>query len=493
MYSDNKLEQRILATFIEDISTFDLSQHALSLLHTIDIKDFANTNYQKIFELYIKLHNQNSPLNEVFVTENLDKKYHDNFIEIYATIPDARIEDNIKLLKIRRAKRELKLSVIPILNDNDEDVDTNKIHEKLEQLNKIKHKTQNKNFDNSFIKFLDSYDMNPNIMKNLEFEYIYDNFIAKAELTMIAAKPGSGKSLTTVAIANEALINKQIDDVLYFDLDNSITTLKQRNIDILKQNHEQNFRYFHPTFVKKEIIWQIIRELQNRNLKDKLLIFDSAKNFMQNGDRDKNKDVSKLMDVFKGLRDKGATVIFLHHTNKPSRDLEELVYAGSSAWEEDTTNAYILNKNENKKAFIFKHFKSRVGDLDNFAFQYNDNHTLTKLDYLSSAMTEEDEEIRDEIISYLKENSDNVIARGHTKILIAINKNGFARHKINAILKKLIDINWLTHRQVSNNRLVYSFFNQQIIVNKSNMLNKPINTKSFVENQSEQVEYKEVV
>lgn len=74
-------------------------------------------------------------------------------------------------------------------------------------------------------------------------------------------------------------------------------------------------------------------------------MFDSAKNFLKSGaDRDKNKDVSPLMEFFKQFRDLGATIILLHHTNKPNKDLDELTYAGSSAWEEDSSNAFFIEK-----------------------------------------------------------------------------------------------------------------------------------------------------
>ena len=69
---------------------------------------------------------------------------------------------------------------------------------------------------------------------------------------------------------------------------------------------------------------------------------------MFGSDRDKNKDVSKIMELLKDLRNNGATIIFLHHTNKPKQDIDELIYAGSSAWEEDTTNAFILKINHDK-------------------------------------------------------------------------------------------------------------------------------------------------
>lgn len=451
--NDYKIEERILSSFLQDnIVDIKLQQKALSLLHTLKVDDFSNFNYQEIFKVLIKLDEKNNPLSEPFILEYLDKKYHDSYLQILATLPDVRIEENIKLLKIKSTKRNLKKSIIPLMND--QDIDPDKILQQLLKLQEVESKTVNKDFDDIFDNYLDKFDLDPKQMEDLKFEYIYEKFIVKNELTMIAAKPGSGKSLTTVAISNSALENNYVDGVLYFDLDNSLTTLKQRNIDQLKIKHGKKFRYFHSSFASKQEIWRLIRQLQNVNLTNKLVVFDSAKNFMTGGDRDKNKDVSKLTEVFKSLRDKGSTVIFLHHTNKPSKDLEELVYAGSSAWEEDASNAYILHHNEHKNSFIFKPFKARVGELEEVAFEYIANlHSLKKLDINDALETEEDEEIRNEIISYIKglEHKPN-----YSEIMIHLLKNQYSKNKSNAVLQRGKSKYWIETKLQTNNKSIYS-------------------------------------
>jgi replicative DNA helicase len=459
--NDYKIEERILSSFLQDnIVDIQFQQKALSFLHTLKVDDFSNFNYQEIFKVLIKLDEKNNPLSEPFILEYLDKKYHDSYLQILATLPDVRIEENIKLLKIKSTKRNLKKSIIPLMND--QDIDPDKIVQQLLKLQEVESKTVNRDFDDTFNNYLDKFDLDPKQMEELKFEYIYEKFIVKNELTMIAAKPGSGKSLTTVAISNSALENNYVDGVLYFDLDNSLTTLKQRNIDQLKIIHGKKFRYFHSSFASKQEIWRLIRQLQCVNLTNKLVVFDSAKNFMTGGDRDKNKDVSKLTEVFKSLRDKGATVIFLHHTNKPSKDLEELVYAGSSAWEEDASNAYILHHNEHKNAFIFKPFKARVGELEEIAFEYIANsHSLKKLDINDAIETEEDEEIRNEIISYIKglEHKPN-----YSEIMVHLLKNQYSKNKSNAVLQRGKGKYWIETKLQTNNKSIYSLVSKKPFV-----------------------------
>jgi hypothetical protein len=199
------------------------------------------------------------------------------------------------------------------------------------------------------------------------FEYLIDNFIVKTEITMIAAKQASEKTLMAVSIVSKILLKRKVDKVLYFDLDNSTTTLKQLNIHLLKDTHGDRFSYIHSSKVSKKEVFGYIKHFQNMDLTNKLFVFDSAKNFMMNtGNRDK--DVTRLLDEFKKLRDKGATVIFLHNANK---DL--------SLWLEDGINAYMLDKHEHRNRFVFKKLKSRVGELKDFAFRYNQDHILTTL------------------------------------------------------------------------------------------------------------------
>jgi len=123
---------------------------------------------------------------------------------------------------------------------------------------------------------------------------------------------------------------------------------------------------------------------------------------LQSGkDRDKNKDVSPLLKMFKKLRNQGATIIFLHYTNKPQGTFA-IQYAGSSAWAEDTTNAFILNRNDHKKTFVFEPIKSRVGNLKKTAYTYNGNdHRLINIDLENAVETAEEEEIRNIVIKFI--------------------------------------------------------------------------------------------
>jgi len=312
-------------------------------------------------------------------------------------------------------------------------------------------------------------------LEELNIEFTFEKLIVKKEITMFAAKPGGGKSLTTVAMSNMSLSNKDVELVFYFDLDNSATTLKKRGIDKLIKKWGNNFQYIsllkkkNGKSISKRIVWSIIKKLQNSNLDDTLIIFDSAKNFLESGmDRDKNKDVSPLLDLFKSLRNKGASIVFLHHTNKPQRDIETQ-FAGSSAWTEDASNAFILTQNEYKKSFIFTPIKNRIGDLNEVAYIYfEDKHQLQEIDIIFAKETEEEEHIKNEIINFIT--LENYSAPIYSDIMRHLASNGYTnKDKVNRVIQKGKNIYWVTKKiKEKNNRDVYTL----IVTDESDKLDR---------------------
>lgn len=330
------------------------------------------------------------------------------------------------------------------------------------RLDEFQTRKKNK-IDNSMFDWLHNIRVQSEDLENLHIEFIFEKLIVKKEITMFAAKPGGGKSLTTVAISNMSLQNKDVELVFYFDLDNSATTLKKRGIDKLIEKWGNSFQYIsllqkkNGKTISKKTVWSIIKKLQNSNLENTFIIFDSAKNFLESGmDRDKNKDVSPLLDLFKNLRNKGATVVFLHHTNKPQRDIETQ-FAGSSAWAEDASNAFILTQNQHKKSFIFTPIKNRIGDLSEVAYIYLEHkHELEEIDITFAKETQEDEYIKNEIIDF-------IISVNHTPIIYSdimkhLTTNGYPnKDKVNRVIQQGKNIYWATKKiKEKNNRDVYT-------------------------------------
>lgn len=455
-----KIEQHVLASFFKDTVTEDLYEDNKKILLQLKEEYFYLPAHQKIFKLMKTTVEDGKDLDTSFLALKIIKELESPFLGIISTTAISNIHQYIQELKLNYENLQIEKLEIEAKKKRleNKDVDYSEIASQYQKMHQLKNDTGVlKPLD---LSVFDDIDLSSEEIENEKFDYIIDNFIVKAEITLTAAAPGSGKSLTTIAIANMALEQNKVSHVFYFDLDNAKTTLKQRKLDVLKNKWKDKLKYAHGSKLDKREAMIRIKKLQTMDLTDTLIIFDSAKNFLL-GDRDKNKDVSELMNEFKKLRDNGATVILLHHTNKPSQDLERLVFAGSAAWEEDTTNAYYLTKNDNKNTFVYQWFKPRVGILENFAFTYDeDSFRLNQVDLKIGSLTDLDEEIIEEIKIYIDDNKQEPENRTQHKIVTHVNKLGYGRDKVARLLKELTELYWNAISQPAlKNRKVYSLLN----------------------------------
>lgn len=354
--------------------------------------------------------------------------------------------------------------------------------EKLKLLSELDQFSQRYKSTDKIDRILDKFDLDIEKIKTADVEYLIDGFIVKHEVTLFAAKPSSGKSLCSCAVANMALLSGKINIVVYFDADNGATTLSERGIPVLKELHGSKFRYIHDTSASKSEMFQLIKALESIDLHGYLIIFDSIKNFMSpGGDRSSNKDVSLLLDMTKRLRRQGATVFVLHHTNKPQKDFQELTYAGSSAFEEDVSNAYMLKYNSHRKAFIFKPFKNRVGQLQEKAFCYESNSKVLKeLDLFWAKETPENEMMRIEIIEFIKSFDG---APNYSQIMKYIGDMGFAKDRINETIQSGKGRYWMAKKiKEQYNKDVFELIAASKLSDKTDNYESPNIMESLADN-----------
>ena len=442
----NDIEKAILSSIIfnnenfKDINTF------------LTKDDFTYAPYGKIYEIMQGLDKRDIPIEELFLlkaganeTALIEAMSANAITNVFAYAKELKKDSCIRKIGILSIK----------LNEEFKEEYIDQIQQLREDIKELDDARKLKLTDTKIDNFFDVMDLNPDFVNDTRFEYIYNNFIVKNEITMLAARAGLGKSLTTFALSWMAIQDNSVETVYYLDGDNSITTIKERNIHTIKEKAGKRLRYFQGK--SSHEFGRIIRELLKLDLTNCLVVFDSIKNFMLGGDRDKNKDVSKVMEVLKKLRNNGATVIFLHHSNKPQKDVEELMYAGSSAWEEDASNAFILKKNEDKNAFIFHNIKARTGELDDIAFTYNnESHTLTKLDIQYAQETKLDQELQNEIIDFISSSRQAPI---WTEIYNHLLENGYEKNKASKAIKIGEGKLWNIVRG-NNNKKIYSLIEE---------------------------------
>ncbi|RLA80269.1 MAG: hypothetical protein DRG78_11315 [Epsilonproteobacteria bacterium] len=309
-------------------------------------------------------------------------------------------------------------------------------------------------------KTLEKYDIESSDFEDIKVEYLIENCIIKGEITMIVAPPGQGKSSFAIATAVFCLKNRSIDNLLYLDLDNSLVTLSDRKINKLKYEYKEKFKYLHSSTVSKIEMLHILNILSKASLESYLIIFDSSKNFMGSGkDRDSNKDVSEFLNMIKTIRNNGATVLLLHHVNKPQKDME-MIFAGAAAWLEDVSSAFMLQQNRFKNSFILKPIKERVGSLSEVAFKFSKTENMIESCELFFAKeTEESEQIRVTIANFIKNNEKPT----YTQILSYCTDDcGFPKNKVNAVIQAAKEHYWRAIKEKENhNRDVFVLLDKQ--------------------------------
>ena len=439
------IEKAILSSILFNPDEFE------KINKIIKVDDFCSAAHQKIFQVMENLYNEEMPIVEDFIVKRLnDTRLNDMLIDILSANPISNalvyakeIRKDSLTRQIQQLSSKLQHQFDVVLIDKISELKT-----ELENLKLVKELRSINEMNSLFQK----YDLNYSEVENIEFEYLIDNLLVKNEVTMFASRPTGGKSITTFALVNMMLLNSKISKVIYLDGDNGLTTLKERKIHLVKEKHGEKLVYIQGLKTSEFNI--LIKNLLKSNLDDILIVFDSIKNFMFGGDRDKNRDVSKVMEILKTLRNNGSTVVFLHHSNKPSKDIDELMYAGSSAWEEDSTNAFILKNNKDKKAFIFVPIKIRSGDLKESAFTYCEHsHILNYIDLDIAKETNEELEIRNEIIDFIS-NSKN--EPSYSDILNHLINNGYPKMKSNDVLKNGKDKFWFTRKLKQFNKTIFS-------------------------------------
>lgn len=227
-----------------------------------------------------------------------------------------------------------------------------------------------------------------NSLKRVKTRWLIPNFLLANSLNMIYGAAGSGKSIFALSVAKHLLESNLIEQVLYIDADNGEMVQKERGLDNilcdgLKYYFAEDLRRFH-----------ILDQLLNaRSLRNKLIIFDSIRNFVD-FDFSKDEKVTMFLHKLQALRNRGATIIFLHHQPKQIDGENNKSYKGATAWLDSVDEGFFLSNNKQVKQvngkrllademlFSIEPQKCRVKTLSQ-AFRINaKKYDFNKVDYL---------------------------------------------------------------------------------------------------------------
>lgn len=451
-----EIEKSVLCSLIVNFDENKIEE-SLRIINENDFYDKRNSIvYKAIVDLYVN----EQEVNEfnVFLENQIliDEEY---YLNVIASTPQTSITNNLKKIKEYSLQRQMIILAAKIKEGDFFQI--TKLHNLKEELENLENIRDMKKVDDKFEKLISSFDLDIQKIKDKKIEYLYRDFIIKNDITMIVSRPGIGKSLLSVALCNMFLSQQKIGRVLYLDGDNSELTVKSRNIHVLKEKYENKLNYF--VELSNTNFSQIISELKKKDLTDFLIVLDSIKNFII-GDRNSHKDVTEFMNILKLLRKNGASIIFLHHQNKLNKEFNS-AFAGSSAFAEDIALAFELKKNYDKQTYIFVPIKDRNNISNYIAFNYNNDNTLEEVDVDYALETNEDVEIKDQIINFIKSQIDKPI---YSDILKHLVESGYNKDRVNKIIQNGKNKLWKsTQIYNQNNKTVFELIDSQDNQDKS--------------------------
>jgi hypothetical protein len=225
---------------------------------------------------------------------------------------------------------------------------------------------------------------------NDETEYVLPGFLAKNMITMIYADGGNGKSWLALGLAQYCA--SLYMPVIYLDFDNPLTVLRDRGVNEKLVAKFPNLQYVQRS--KSELSpFDLLTALSSRAtanaFEGRVFIIDSLRNF---GDVNNDAKIMLVMDMLMNIREAGATIVVLHHSNKDGRN-----YQGSNNIRNSVDNMFRLKKLELSSGIgtLLSAVKERCA-IDDKAFDICPNTlTLTERDLVEAKSTEEDLEFID--------------------------------------------------------------------------------------------------
>jgi RecA-family ATPase len=214
-------------------------------------------------------------------------------------------------------------------------------------------------------------------------EYLIDDLVPLAAITMFSGRSGSGKSTLVMKLADAVSEGKSFmgrsakypRPILYLDRENPIAFVKER-LTRLRINPGKRFKYWgghlgvDAPLPGSESIKEWIAKTNPRPV----IIVDSLIRFLK-GKEDNSEVISAFFEPLRNLTHLGCTVVVLHHTGKSESSQE---YRGSSDIEGAIDVGYAVHNADRERLtnMKLKLIKGRVAVASEIAFTYSDGEFI---------------------------------------------------------------------------------------------------------------------
>lgn len=203
---------------------------------------------------------------------------------------------------------------------------------------------------------------------------VLDQIALKGQLTIIFASANTGKTLITIFLLIESMIQGRIapQSVYYLNMDDNSAGLLEK----LHLAEEYGFHMLADGFrglSVKQFMIELGLMIEGDEAYDTIIILDTLKKFSNVMDKGKS---AAFNSILRKLVIKGGTVIALAHTNKQAGADGKPVYGGTSDSVDDADCAFIVrtisqSADSDEKIVEFENIKSRGNVAPTVAFGYS--------------------------------------------------------------------------------------------------------------------------
>lgn len=240
----------------------------------------------------------------------------------------------------------------------------------------------------------------------LDKQHAYiDDFLYSNSVSLIYSPPKQGKTWLGYGITTTLVKRDDVRGVIYVDMDNGLSSLKERGIDTKFINHPK-IEYVSRAKIDCspiEYLRRIAAEATIGNYKGYTFVLETTKDFV---DTDSKSQSVEFMQLVMKMRDAGATIIIMHHATKAGRTI-----SGVQVFINSPDNVYEMTqkaREEDKLHFMLNvtHARTLVKDIG--VTVNTQSLELTKLDEVYSTMSEYEEEFVRKGKEALKKNPDGL-------------------------------------------------------------------------------------
>jgi 5S rRNA maturation endonuclease (ribonuclease M5)/archaellum biogenesis ATPase FlaH len=209
--------------------------------------------------------------------------------------------------------------------------------------------------------------------------WVLDRLALMGQITIIFAKPNSGKTLLTLRMLIDSVKVGSIsgEDIYYLNSDDTLRGLTTK-AELAAQHGIKMLASGYNGFKNSHLAVMLEQLTARDEAKGKVLILDTLKKF---SDLMNKTESSAFNEIMRGFVSKGGTVIALAHTNK-ARDADgKVIFQGTSDTVDDADCCYtldVVNSADDSfrgtkmttKTVLFENFKARGDNTDKVSYQY---------------------------------------------------------------------------------------------------------------------------